>query len=96
MKKIIAFILLAASLFTLASCGDEDYPPVESSAVEAQVVMTIEFEEKKYDVKYELYRALFLSLRKSVDGGDASVWTGDNKSEYIGKIDAIIKKRIAI
>lgn len=94
MKKIIALILFAASLFTLASCGEKDYAPVESSAVEAQVVMTIEFEEKRYDVKYELYRALFLSLRKSVDGGDASVWTSDNKNEYIEKIDGIIKKRV--
>lgn len=94
MKKIIALLLLITSLFVLVSCGEKEYEPVESSAVEAQVVMTIKFEEKKYDVKYELYRALFLNLRESVDGGDASVWSGDNKADYVAKIDGIIRARI--
>lgn len=93
MKKITVLILILTFMLMLASCGEDKYPPVESSALESQVVMTINFEEKKYDVKYELYRALFLNLRDSVDGGDITVWSGENKSEYIEKIDTLIKKR---
>ncbi|MBE6645365.1 MAG: hypothetical protein E7612_08325 [Ruminococcaceae bacterium] len=95
MKKIAAFIMLTVLLFSFISCGDEDYPPVESSDLESQVAMTIEYDGKKYDVKYELYRALFLNMRESVDGGDTSVWSGENKQEYIARIDELIKARIA-
>ncbi len=95
MKKIIALILAVAAIFTFTACGDTEYPPIESTELEAQTVMTAEFEGEKYNIKYELYRALFLNLRKEYDGGDASVWSGDKKAEYIEKIDAKIKERIA-
>ena len=61
MKKLIAVILLMASIFSLASCGDERYDPVESSDVEKTVVMTLKIEDETYNVRYELYRALFLN-----------------------------------
>ena len=95
MKKIAAFIMLTVLLFSFSSCSDEDYPPVKSSELESQVVMTVEYDGKKYDIKYELYRALFLNLRESVDGGDTSVWSGESKQDYIQKIDELIKTRIA-
>ena len=83
MKKFTALLIIVTLLLSLISCGDEEYPPVQSSELEKQVVMTVEYDGEKYDVKYELYRALFLNLRESVDGGDSSVWSGENKAEYI-------------
>ena len=95
MKKLTALILILSLAFILISCGENEYPPVESSALESRVVMTIDFEGKKYEVKYELYRALFLNKRETIDGGDLSVWSGENKAEYIEKIDTLIKKDAA-
>ena len=93
MKKLSFLVLMLAFVFILASCGEEKYPPKESSPLESQVAMTISLDGKQYEVKYELYRALFLNLRESVDGGDTSVWSGEAKDEYIEKIDTLIKKR---
>ncbi|MBO7303752.1 MAG: hypothetical protein J6V09_00820 [Clostridia bacterium] len=92
MKKILSLLVLVAIMLTFTSCGG--YEPVKSSDTEAQTVMTIKFEDKTYEVRYELYRALFLNLKSSVDGGDASVWTGENKDQYIQEIDALIKARV--
>ena len=96
MKKIIAIILALASLLALVSCGKKnEYPPVESTEEESRTVMTLEIDGKVYNVKYELYRAFFLTYKKQVDGGDGSVWTGDNKNEYVEKIDKLIISRVA-
>ncbi len=78
----------------LSSCS-ENYPPIESSEEENRVVMTLRFEEEKYDVKYELYRALFLTLKPSVDGGDDSVWSGSDKQKYIDEINQKIIARVS-
>ena len=94
MKKIFAMIILLASLISLTSCGSK-YPAQKSTDEESAIVMTVSFEGKKYEVKYELYRALFLNLRESVDGGDSSVWSGADKDTYVNKIDALIKERAA-
>jgi hypothetical protein len=94
MKKIISILLLAAVLLSLIGC-DEEYEPVASSEIESQVVMTMSLDGEKYNVKYELYRAMFLNLRASVDGGDSSVWNGAEKEKYIAKIDGMIKEQIA-
>lgn len=94
MKKILALLIVLTTLLTLVSC-DDGYPAVKSSAVEKQVVMTLDFDGQKYDIKYELYRALFLTLKGSVDGGDASVWTGEDKEKYVNLIDGIVKSRIS-
>lgn len=95
MKKISIFLIAVLLLSLLTSCGDEKYPPVPSSQLESTVVMTLKIEDKEYEVKYELYRALFLNIRNEIDGGDASVWTGAEKDEYIARADAEIKKQIA-
>lgn len=96
MKKIITFLLILATVLTLAACnkGDKDYPPVESTAEEARTVMTLSIDGKTYDVRYELYRAFFLTYKNEVDGGDNSVWTGENKDAYIEEINDIILDRI--
>lgn len=94
MKKtsIIALILLLVTV--LSSCGSK-YEPVPSTEEESKVVMTLTYEDKTYDVKYELYRALFLANRPTVDGGDDSVWSGENKDEYINRINGIILERVS-
>ena len=94
MKKIIAALLMLATVFTLVSCKSKEYPAVESTEDEARTVMTLSLDGHTYDVKYELYRAFFLTYKSDVDGGDASVWTGDNKDEYIARIDEMIIDRV--
>ena len=82
MKKIIALILALASLLSFAACADKNkYPPVESTKEEAEVLMTFSYEGEDYELKYELYRALFLNFKGEYDGGDASFWDTDGAEE---------------
>ena len=64
MKKIISWLLLLSTLLTLVSCKDAEYPPVESSKKESQVLMKISVGRTSYEVRYELYRAFYLTLRE--------------------------------
>lgn len=94
MKKIIAIILMLATALSLVACGGNKYPAVESTEEEARTVMTMTLDGKTYEVKYELYRAFFLTYKSKVDGGDSGVWSGENKDEYIAKIDEMIIERV--
>lgn len=89
-RTLFSLMLIFSLLFCLAGCAEKDYPPVPSTAEESRVLYTLSFEGKSYDVKYELYRAFFLNYRSEVDGGDASVWTSENKSAYITRINGMI------
>ena len=97
-KRFCALILLFALVFTLvaslSSCG-EKYEPVESTAEEKRTVMQISYDGEKYEVRYELYRALFLELKPAVDGGNSEVWSGADKDKYVKAIDELIYQRIA-
>lgn len=93
MKNTIAFIILLTVVLSLACCQSDPYPPVASSLEESRVVMTLTADGDVYEIKYELYRALFMANKSAVDGGDDSVWTSENKSEYIANIDKIIAKK---
>lgn len=95
MKKIIAILLMLATAVSLAACIKNEYPAVESTEEEARTVMTMSIDGKSYEVKYELYRAFFLTYKSQVDGGDASVWSGENKDGYVSTINEIIVDRIA-
>ena len=95
MKKIIALLLTLAALLTLAGCKNKVYEPVESTDEEAETVLTMTFGNKTYEVRYELYRALFLTYRDEVDGGKRDVWSGPEKDKYISEIQAIIISRAA-
>ncbi len=96
MKKLLSILLVISSLLALISCGNiNEYPPVESTEEEARTVMTLSIDDCTFEVKYELYRAFFLTYKSQVDGGDPSVWTGENSDEYTKKIDRIIIDRIA-
>lgn len=93
MKKLTATLLLwvlILSTLLLSGCGDNFYEPVPSTEEEATTVMTLKIGNKSYEVKYELYRAIFLNFKSEVDGGDASVWSGADKDKYIAEIDKII------
>ena len=93
MKKILAILIVLTTVFSLAACKKnkaKEYPPVQSTEEEARTVMTLSIDGKTYEVKYELYRAFFLTYKSQVDGGDPSVWTGENKAEYVERINAII------
>ena len=75
MKKLTIVLLIFALTISFVSCNKSDYPPVESTEKEATVLMTFDFEGDKYELKYELYRALFLNYSKLYDNGDASFWS---------------------
>ena len=94
MKKIIPIIIILSLCLSLFACGN-DYKPVESTREEKEVMFTMSADGKSYDVAYELYRALFLQYKSDVDGGNAEVWCGESKDEYIAEIDEIIFSRIA-
>lgn len=94
MKKFLISLLTLVMLVSLVSCG-ERFKPVKSTKEEKAVVMTLSLGRETYKVKYELYRAFFLSLRDEVDGGDRSVWSGSEKDKYISKINGMIAEKIA-
>ena len=95
MKKIIAALITLTILFSLTACkSDKEYEPVKSTEEEARTVMTLSLDGDTYDVKYELYRAFFLTYKNEIDGGSSEVWQGENKDEYIEKINAKILDRV--
>ena len=94
MKRIFALVLVLATLLTLAGCGSK-YKAVKSTKEEARVVMSFSLDGEEYEVKYELYRALFLGYKGQVDGGDSSVWSGDDADKYVKEINELIVGRAA-
>lgn len=94
MKKIIAALLVLTALFSLSACKNKYYA-VESTEEESRTVMTMSVDGKTYDVPYELYRAFFLTYKSLVDGGNADVWSGEGKDEYVNRINGMIIERIA-
>ncbi len=93
MKRIVALFLIIATIFSLVGCMGTFYQPVESTALEATTVMSFEVDGTRYDMKYELYRLFFLNYKNVIDGGDESVWVGENKAKYIAEIEEIIIDR---
>ena len=93
MKKLLALLLIIATLL-LSSCSGGKYKEQKSTDEEATIVMTMEIDGNEYGVRYELYRALFLNYKSTVDGGDDSVWSGENKAQYVEKIDSMILDRV--
>lgn len=90
MKRLAFVFILVFSLLLLAGCADDKYAPIESSEEETQTIITLKIENKDYAVRYELYRAFFLNYKSSVDGGNSEVWSGDEASKYIDKINELI------
>lgn len=88
MKRLVAFFLALMLLCSFCACTE--YKPVKSTEEEARVILTLTVGGEEYEVRYELYRALFLNNKSEVDGGDAGVWSGDRRGEYIEKINKLI------
>ena len=88
MKKLLILLLIASLCLGFVGCSG-NYAPVPSTDEELKTVFTLKHNGETYEVKYELYRALFVALKPSVDLGDDSVWSGENKDEYIEKINEI-------
>ena len=97
MTKILSLALaLVLIVCTLAGCaGNEYYPEIESTEEESAVLLTLSLDGETYEIKYELYRTLFLTYKSEVDGGDATVWQADNKQEYIDEINEIVIEKAA-
>ena len=100
MKKILFFLMIIFTVLGLCSCKKEEtkgvyYAPVASTAEESRVVMSFTVDGRTYDVRYELYRALFVGNRYEVDGGDDSVWTGPLAEDKINEINEIIVDKAA-
>ena len=86
MKKIISlFLVIITLLLSLASC-DGYYRPRESTKKEKETVIKLSFENETYEVKYELWRALYLTHKDEVEG---------EGEEYVAKINALILERAA-
>ena len=96
--KTLISLILSLAILTLClcatGCNRKKYKPVESTAEEARAVYTLTIGEQSYTVRYELYRALFLNLKSDFDGGDPTVWEGEDKEEYLNAINAAILDRI--
>ncbi|MBQ8372662.1 MAG: hypothetical protein IJX38_06985 [Clostridia bacterium] len=76
MKKIITCALVALlALGMLASCGDDEkyYPPVDSTAEESAVVATMQLDGKIYEIRRELYDALYHSYGASTADSNAVI-----------------------
>ena len=51
MKKLLSLLIIIATLLSLFGCGKK-YPEVKSTAEEDRVVITLEADDKKYEIKY--------------------------------------------
>ena len=81
MKKLLCAILIFATAFGLISCSQTKYEPRESTEEEKRVVMTVSVADTKYDIKYELYRALYLNCASDYkDRGDDFFNTDEGKA----------------
>ena len=81
LKTLLLFLLIGTMLL-LSSCG---YREERSSRKDRQVVATV----GDYEVRYELVRALFHVVKEDVDGGDETVWQGEDANLYF---DAAMEK----
>lgn len=84
MKKLLTVILAISILFSLVGCGG--YSAVPSTEEESRTVMTLTINDKQYDVKYELYRAFFLTYKAEMFK-DEDALTSEKADEYISKIN---------
>ena len=95
MKRFFASIIMISLLLTSLSGCKNKYKPRESTEEEARVVMTLNVGDSSYPVRYELYRAMFLTYKDEIDGGDDGVWESDTRGEYIAKMNERIVREAA-
>lgn len=96
MKRcLLSLFLLFSVLFCFVGCGDSTYPPIESTEAERATVMTLIDGDRQIDVPLELYRTLFLTYREELDGGDATLWQGENAEALRSAVNDKIFSRVA-
>lgn len=91
MKKLLALILIFICLFSAVACSDDEFEPVESTEKEKEVLMTFTLDGEDYEVRYELYRALFLNFSDEYDGGDKSYWSKPESKESLSELNGRIE-----
>ncbi len=95
MKKIICVLLIISSLLALHSCVYQ-YPAKESTEEEKRTVLTIDTDIGIYKVPFEVYRAIFLTVKPSIDGGNESVWNdAETAATYKERAHSTVKEKIA-
>ncbi len=85
LQSLVCLLCLAACLLCFSGC--DKYAEKRSSKKDRTVVADV----GGYEVRYELYRALFYTYRATVDGGDGSVWTGPDSAVYLARIKEMIE-----
>lgn len=74
LRSFFVFCLAALMLFSLCACG---YRPVKSTKDESATVFSF---DGKHEVKYELFRFLFLQKKQAESNGDDSYFEGKDKN----------------
>ncbi len=85
MKKFLIILPLLCVCFSLFSCSAK-YAPVKSSEKERKAVIELSLDGEKYEVKYELWRALYLTHKDEIAG---------EGEEYKAKINELILEKAA-
>ncbi|MFA5561860.1 MAG: hypothetical protein WDA00_04395 [Eubacteriales bacterium] len=71
MKRLLSCLLLLAAGLSLAGC-ERNYQEAKSTPQEKQVVARL----GDYEIRYDLFRALFYAMKDELDGGDGQAWEG--------------------
>lgn len=87
MKKLVSLILCLATIVFAVGCKKEKYPEIKSSKEEAKVMMSFNIGNDKYEMKYELYRALFLNFSTQYDKGDKTFWTKEDSKDELAELN---------
>ena len=85
MKRAVSLFLLLAILLSLLVGCKEKYPEIESTDKEATVVARLSVGENEYELRYELYRALFLTYKSEIDGAATLPSSTAKKRKNISK-----------
>ena len=92
MKRILALLLVIATCLSLASC--RKYKPQKSTDREATPIATLQYGKEKFEVNYELFRAMFLSAKETVSEGDLSRFNGSEGSALLEEARAVALDKI--
>ncbi len=92
MKKIVTLLLAIAVSLSLVGC--QKYEPQKSTKREETPIATLKHSKEKFEVKYELFRMLFLSAKETVSDGDLTRFEGEEAAELLEKARAVALDKI--
>ena len=93
-QNALIFLIIFAISLSLISCSTT-YEPVESTEEEQKTVCTVSVGGETYHVRYELYRALFLTYKSEIDGENPELWEGEGAEALVEEINEKILARIS-